>query len=243
MASIDQVSTAPGKALVLGLLAGNDRERHVFLGERAVHLERAHRLGAGVRGVLVGGVAFLPEELAGAEEHPRAHFPADHVGPLVEQQRQVAPRLDPAAHRVADDRLRGRADDQRLLELRIGIGDQAALAVGDQAVVGDHRHLLGEAFDVGRLADEVAERDEQREIGVFDPGGLDPRVEQALHALPDAVAPRFDHHAAADARFLGHVGGGDDLLVPGGEVVFALDGQGMADGGHGLPELDTERAP
>src|SRR5690606_18434806 len=53
-----------GKALVLGLLASDYRERDVFLGEGAVHLERAHRLLQRVLASLVRGVAFLPEEFA-----------------------------------------------------------------------------------------------------------------------------------------------------------------------------------
>ena len=221
-----------GKALVLGLLAGDHRERKVLLGAGAVHLERAVGLGERILAGLVRGVAFLPEELAGAQEHPRAHLPAHHVRPLVGEQRQVAPRLHPARHGIADDRLGGRADDQRLFQLRGRIGDQPALAVGDQAVVGDDRHLLGEALDVLGLAGEVRKRDEQREVAVRDARGLDAVVHQALDALPDAVAPGLDHHAAAHARFLGEVGGGDDFLIPLGEIVFALDGKRVADLGH-----------
>ena len=83
-----------------------------------------------------------------------------------------------------------------------------------------------------RLALEIAERDEQREIDVVMASSLDPVVEQALHPLPDTVTPRLDHHAAAHARFFGHVGCGDHVLVPGGEIVGAARVQRMADIGH-----------
>jgi hypothetical protein len=52
-------------------------------------------------------------------------------------------------------------------------------------------------------------------------------VEQALDPLSDTVAPRADDHAAAHPRFLGHVGLGDGLLVPGAEIGFAVNGKSM----------------
>jgi hypothetical protein len=99
--------------------------------------------------------------------------------------------------------------------------------------MGDDRHFLGEALDVFSLAGEIGERDEQREVAVLHARGLDPVVHQALDAFPYAVAPRFDHHAPAHPRFLGEVGGGDDLLIPLGKVIGARDGKRVADLGHG----------
>ncbi len=178
-------------------------------------------------------MALLPEKLAGPQEHPGTHFPAHDIGPLVEQQRQVAPALHPAAHRIADDRFGGRSDHQRLGQFGLGVGDEPALVVLDQAVMRDDRHFLGKALDMLGLALEIGDWDKDREIAVLVSGRLDPIVEQALDPLPDAIAPRLDDHAAAHARFLGHVGGGDDLLIPGGEIVLALDGEGMTNGRHG----------
>ena len=76
---------------------------------------------------------------------------------------------------------RGRADDERLLEL---------LAAG----VGDDGELGGEALDVLGLASQVALGDEEREVGVLVAGRLDPAVELALEQLPDAVAVGADDH-------------------------------------------------
>src|SRR5690606_8610742 len=75
-------------------------------------------------------------------------------------------------------------------------------------------------------------------IAVLNPGGLDPVVHQPLDSFPDAIAPGLDHHAAANARFLGHLRFGNHLLIPLGEIVLARDGKGVANGGHGswLPE-------
>ena len=51
----------------------------------------------------MGGVPFLPKELAGPQEHPGAHFPAHNIGPLIELERQITPALNPARHRIAND--------------------------------------------------------------------------------------------------------------------------------------------
>ena len=221
------------ETLVLGLFAGHHRQREVLVGESAIDLEHGKRVLFGLSLFGMRGMAFLPQEFAGAQEHARAHFPAHDIGPLVELERQVAPALDPARHGIADDRFRRRADNQRFFQLGFGIGDQPAILARDQPVMRDHRHFLCEAFDMLCLALEVRQRDEDREIGVFMPRRLDPVVEQTLHAFPDAKAPRADHHAATHARFLGHFGGADDVLVPGGEIIVAARVQGMADLGHG----------
>jgi hypothetical protein len=90
----------------------------------------------------VGGVALLPQELGGPQEHAGALLPAHDVGPLVHEQREVAVAVDPAGEEVADDGLAGRADDVGLVEL---------FAAG----VGDDRELGREALDVlGLLGDE-----------------------------------------------------------------------------------------
>ena len=186
-----------GETLVFRLFARDDRDREVFFGVGAVHFERAQSFGHRIRLVSVRGVAFLPEKFAGAQEHAGAHFPTHDVGPLVGQQGQIAPRLDPACHRLADYRFRSGPHDQWLFQLGLRIGDQPALAVGDQAVMRDHCHFLGETVNVFGLLGKVAERDEQRKIAVFHPRRLDPRVHQVLDPFPDAVAPWPDHHAPA----------------------------------------------
>ena len=99
-------------------------------------------------------MALLPEELGRAQEQAGAQLPAHDVGPLVQQQRQVAVALDPLGHVLADDRLAGGPHDDRLVEL---------LAAG----VGDDGQLGAEALDVLGLAPQVALGDEQREVGVL----------------------------------------------------------------------------
>ena len=191
------------------LLALDDRHGGQLADGAGVDLlQREHRLAHRVGLVGVRGVALLPEELGRAQEHPRAQLPADHVRPLVEQHRQVAVRADPLGHELADDRLGGRPDDQRLLQL---------LAAG----VGDHRQLRREALHVLGLALQVALRDEQREVRVLVPGLLDPPVQVGLQQLPDPVPVRSDDHRALDRAAVYQFRLEYQFVVPGGEV-FAL---------------------
>ena len=146
IASMQNVCTAPGKrspAVFSPLITGIAIQ---FSANVGVDVEHPHRLFDRLFGGGVRGVAFLPEELGRAQEQARAHLPADDVGPLVDEERQVAIALHPARERVADDRLGGRPDDQRLFEL--AGGTQLAVRAGFQPVMRDDRAFLGEAFDV-----------------------------------------------------------------------------------------------
>ena len=210
MPSMVKVRSAPANPLARRLLAGHGGQRGRAGGHVLVEAQGQHSLGDGVIAGGVRGVALLPEELAGAQEHPGPHLPAQHVGPLVQQQRQVTVRADPLGHHLADDGLRRRPDDQRLLQL---------LAAG----VGDREQLGREALDVLGLALHVALRDEQREVGVLVPGVLDPRVQVGLQQLPHPVPVGPDHHAAPDRPPVDQVGAEDHVVVP-GRKVLALRG-------------------
>ena len=184
-------------------------------------------------------MAFLPKEFGGPEEHPRPHFPAHDIGPLVDVERQVPPRLHPAAHRMADHGFRGWANDQRLFELCIRIDDK--LPVDRlQPVMRDDRHLLGEPLNMIGFLLEEGQRDEEREITILYACRLDARIHQLLDAFPDPIAPGADDHATAHARFLGQIGLGDDLLIPVGKILGAGDGKSVF---HARPYAHPRRLP
>ena len=190
-----------GEALALGLLAFEDGEREVLGHDAAVDLEHFQRLFDGLFFRRVGGVALLPEEFGGAQEEARALLPAHDVGPLVDEDGQVAPRLHPFAVHVADDGLGGRAHDERLFELfAAGVRDDGALG--------------REALDVLRLLREEGLRYQQREGGVDVARLLEGVVEVALYHFPYRVARRAHDHAAADGRVVRHLGDADDVKVP-----------------------------
>ena len=216
------------EAFAFGLAAHDHRHRHVVLGEVRVDLEHLvgllDRFGLG----RVDRVAFLPEELGGAKKEARAHLPADDVGPLVDQNRQIAVGLDPLRIGLADDRLGSRAHDERLFEL--AGGDELTVGAHLEARVGDHCTLFGEAINVGGFLLNVADRNEEREVGVYVTGLLEHLIEVAVNILPEGVAPRLNHHATADWAVFGQVGMLDYLEVP-LRIVFLA---GRGDGGLGF---------
>jgi type IV pilus assembly protein PilB len=59
------------------------------------------------------------------------------------------------------------------------------------------------------------------EVVLVEEDKLSKAIEHALDVLPDRIAPRFDHHAAADRGVLREVRSTDDLLVPLGVVLGA----------------------
>ncbi len=84
-----------GELLRLRLAPGDHRHRQPVLGELAIAPEHPVDLLGGLLGGLVEGVPLLPEELGGAEEEPGPLLPADDVRPLVDEDGQVAPGVDP----------------------------------------------------------------------------------------------------------------------------------------------------
>ncbi len=208
-----------GKSFALRFLPAEDRDRAMIAHEGLVDVEHALRFLARFRFALVHGVAFLPEELGRAQEKPRAHFPADDVGPLVDQDRQIAVTLHPLRVGRADDCLGSWPNDQWLGERTRR--DHFSFGINLETAVGDDRAFLGKAFHVRRLLREIAQRNEKREVGVLVAGGLEHRVEMPLHIFPDAVAPRPDDHAAAHLRGLRQFRRADDLLIPLGKIFFA----------------------
>ncbi len=105
-----------GESFAGSFFASDDGHGHEVLREGGVDVEHFERFVDGflLRGV--GGVAFLPEELGGAQEQARAHFPADDVSPLVNEDGQVAVGLDPFGVHRADDGFAGGADDEGFFE-------------------------------------------------------------------------------------------------------------------------------
>ena len=215
-----------GETLARAFFTCENRQRQPVAREGLIHAQDQHRLLARLLFRLMRSVAFLPEKFRRAQKNARAHFPSDDVRPLVDQNRQVAIRLHPLRVARADDRLARRTDHKRFRELRCGRGPQAALAVRLQAVMRHHRAFLREAFDVRGLLCEIRERDEEREIRVAVAGRLEHSIQRTLHILPDAIAPRFDHHASAHVGILREVRRTDDLLIPLGKVLFACGGDG-----------------
>ena len=140
-------------------------------------------------------MALLPEELGGAQEHAGAQFPAHDVGPLVDQDGQVAVRLDPVLIGIPDDGLGSRAHHQWFRQFAGRL--KAATIAFFQSMMGHHRTFLGKPLNVFSLFFKKTQRDKKWKVGIFHPGGLEHRVQFFHNVFPEAVTPRFDHHAPA----------------------------------------------
>ena len=195
-----------GKFLGMRFLALDHRHRHHVLGDLGINIEHPQHFFLSLFVSGVRGVAFLPQELGGPQEHAGPQLPANDVGPLIDQHGKIPPALNPLGEEMPDDGLRGRPDHVGLFEL---------LAAGNR----DHRQLGRKSFHVlGFLLQETL-RDQQREIHVLVAGGLETVVELALQQLPDGIAVGFDDHAAFDdfGRFR-QVALKNHVLIPGREI-------------------------
>ena len=151
-------------------------------------------------------MAFLPEKFRSAQKHARTQFPANHIRPLVIEQRQIAITLNPSGEKMANDSFRSGPDHIRFFEL---------LA----ACNGHHREFGREAFHMLRFLLQKTLRNQQREVNVLMPGGFKARIQFALQDLPHGVSVRTDNHAAFDDfRRLRHIALQHNILIPGGEI-------------------------
>ncbi len=127
-------------------------------------------------------------------EQARPQLPADDVGPLVVEQRQITVRLHPTGIRRPDQRLGGGTHRERLLEVL-------------PTRLGDDSHLGCEPFDELALLRKHGSRHEQREIEVLVAGRLDPSSSSRWIASQIAypyglitIAPRTGEFSAKPAR-------------------------------------------
>lgn len=88
-------------------------------------------------------MTFLPEKFRRAQEEPGTHFPADDVGPLVDEERQVGSFGSPFVG-VPDNGFARGPNDERFFEFRLGVDDDFAID-GFETVMGDDGAFLGEA--------------------------------------------------------------------------------------------------
>ena len=78
------------KAFVSSLYTLHYRHCHIFFCEIGIYIQHFDSLSLSFFLGGVGCVAFLPKEFCCAEEQACAHFPAEHVCPLVHEQWEVA---------------------------------------------------------------------------------------------------------------------------------------------------------
>ncbi len=192
--------------LVVALAAADNRQAEDVFGHLAIDAQHLLHFCGGLFTGRVGRMPFLPQELERAQERARGFLPAHDVGPLVDEHREIAVRLNPlGVHHAEHDFGRG-ADRQALAQLFV-------------APLGDPRDLRREALDVLGFAHEEALGNEQREVRVLMTGGREAPVELGLDQAPDRVAVRAHDDAAAHGRIIRQLRLQADLCVPLGDVV------------------------
>ena len=156
---------SPREALGFGLLAREHGHGHKVFGEVGIDFEHLTRLLHRLFGGGMDSVPFLPEELGGAEKETSTHLPTDDVGPLINEQRQVAVGLHPLGKELTDDGFRGRAHDEWLFERAGWL--KLSVFISLEARVSDYSAFLGKALDMVGLLLQEAHRNEKREVGVL----------------------------------------------------------------------------
>ena len=137
------------ESLAFSLAALNHRHGHPILCKVRVHAQHLHGFVHGFCFRGVRSVAFLPEELRGAQEQARAHLPTNNIRPLVDEERKVAVTLHPLGKRGANDGLTGWSNDQWLIKFTIR--NQLAVGTSLEAVMRHHCAFFGEAVNVRGL--------------------------------------------------------------------------------------------
>mmetsp|Transcript_59658 Transcript_59658/g.141135 ORF Transcript_59658/g.141135 Transcript_59658/m.141135 type:complete len:405 (+) Transcript_59658:792-2006(+) len=211
---------ASRKLLLLGLLALHDRDGKELFIDACVEVENRVHLSQRLFACGVGGVPFLPQELASADEGGGVlEFPANHIAPLVEFEGEVSVRPDPVGEVGVHDRLRSGADGDGFLQVGL-------------ARLCDPGNFCGEALDVlllllqRRLGDEAG-----KVAGVHIQVFLDTGGEPVLDLLPDLERPRTEDVAAGDVVVVGdHLGLSHELREPSRKVGLLFVGH--AELGH-----------
>ena len=94
------------KRLLTRLLASDDWNSQQLLVAARIGLKNAQDKGRGVLLCCVSCVALLPQELSRPNERSwMLELPSDHVGPLIDFERQISVRVDPFGERWVHDRL------------------------------------------------------------------------------------------------------------------------------------------
>ena len=170
------------KALALGFLAAENRNRQMITHESFIHLEHLLRLLTRFGFGFVHGMPLLPEKFRRAQKEAGPHLPADDVRPLVDQDRQITITLDPFCVGRADNGFRCWPDNQRL-------GQRTAwhhlpFRVYFQSRMGDDCAFLCESFHMRGFAFKVTKRNKKGEVGVPMSSRLEHRIELTLHVFP-----------------------------------------------------------
>ena len=180
-------SLSTGEFFGISLFAANNRHSKLFLTEISIDVQDHLGLVDSLLSSLVHGVAFLPEELTGAQEWTGGFFPTNNAAPLVVQFWQVTVGFDDVLVVVAEQGLGGWTNAQTFFQL---FG----------AAVGNPCNFRSKTFYVVFFLLEQAFWNEQRHSHVLMSGLFELSVQNVLDVFPDRIAVWANDHAAFNRR-------------------------------------------
>ena len=194
-----------GELLLLGLPTGHHGNcQHIFK-EICIAVQLLLRLGLCLLGGFVDGVAFLPPELAGAQEGAGGLLPADDGAPLVIQHGQLAVGLQDVRPVVAEHRLGSGAEGQTLFQLFT-------------AAHGDPSHFGGEAVDQLPFFFQQALWNQHGHCHILVAGLLKFAVHDVLDVLPNGIAIGAQDGKALDGGILHQLRLAAHVRIPLGKI-------------------------
>ena len=196
-----------GEFLLVGLAALHHGHGQRVFAHVGVAVQLLLRLGLGLGGRLVDGVALLPPELAAPQERAGGLLPADDGAPLVVQHGQLTVAVQHVAPVVAEHSLGRGAEGQTLLQLFA-------------AAMGDPGYLRGEAGHQLTLLLQQALGNQHRHGHVHVAGLLELRVHVLLDILPNGIAVRSKDQKALDAGVVHQLRLQADIRIPLGEILL-----------------------
>ena len=134
-----------GKFIIFRLASFYNRHSQIIFTNLAINIEHLYGFFFSLFSTGMSSMSLLPQKLSCAQKQSRTHFPAHNISPLINQNRQIAIRLNPFCKTVGNNGLGSRANNQRFFQRR----SRNQLSVfAFEFRVGNNRHFFGKTFNV-----------------------------------------------------------------------------------------------
>src|SRR5690606_38477787 len=159
---------------------------------------------------------FLPQEFRSTEKQAGPHFPAYHIGPLVNEYWQVTVALDPVFIGAPDNCFGSGTNDQFFFQFSIWVYDEflRVIRIRLKSVMGNHGAFLCEALGILLFCFKKTFRYKQRKIGILVTGFLNRTVQFVTHFFPNRITVRLDYHASTTLRILRQISFYHQFIIP-----------------------------
>ena len=148
----------------------------------------------------MASMAFLPKKLSCSKKHTGAHFPTNHIGPLINLDWKIPVRLNPLGIHRTDYRFTGWANNEWFFQRPCG--NQSTIRPWFQAMMCYHSTLFGEPINMLCFFLQKTHGNKQWKISIHMSGLFKHAIQDLLHILPNSPPPWLDNHAATNRRNL-----------------------------------------